>query len=132
VLEWRAVSERAAVPAARQVVRASIHAAGILDPAGERSQDVQLCASELITNAVKHARGDAINLLISWGATAVRLSVIDQSNVLPAPRIADSHDAGGRGLTLLQHFGTWGAARTPGGKCVWCEIPYECEGASCK
>src|SRR5262249_56193471 len=64
----RLASEPAAVPAARRQVQAALRAWALsADPA-----DVVLLTSELVTNAVRHAAGPVITLVVSLSCGPVR------------------------------------------------------------
>lgn len=83
-----------------------------------------LVVSELVTNAVQHARGDAVRLVITRpGATFVRLAVVDTSKLQPVRREAGEAEEGGRGLALVGLLAArWGADPLPWGKRVWAEL----------
>jgi len=90
-----------------------------------------LAVSELITNAVLHARS-APELVVRLIEERLRVEVHDASPALPA-RKHYAVDAGtGRGLLLVERLvGAWGVEPTDDGKVVWFEIdPSEAEGAS--
>lgn len=82
---------------------------------------VCLVASELVTNAVLHARSE-LEVVLEVG-DRVRLEVHDRSVRLPAMRTSSALTATGRGLRLVELLArTWGADPTAGGKLVWCEF----------
>ena len=80
--------------------------------------------SELVTNSVQHGNGDRITVELDAGAGPVRLSVADDSAVLPRPREPD--DRGGRGLMLIEALSVrWQVQDSGRGKCVQVELrPY--------
>ena len=85
--------------------------------------DVTLVVSELVTNAVVHAR-TAIRVRIEELPFCVKLTVFDESADLPAPRLARrvvGDSEGGRGVWLVDACSTdWGTDRVGDhGKCVW-------------
>ena len=83
---------------------------------------VALLVTELVTNAVLHAR-TALHLVIETEPGMVRLRVEDHSPGAPVLRNYDTDDVTGRGLALVEMFATrWGVDPRPGGKAVWCEI----------
>ncbi len=89
--------------------------------------DVQLCASELVTNVIQHlGEGVPVTVRVSrddGGRT--RLEVTDPDpRVLPVLRAAVDVDAeSGRGLALLDALASrWGVTHGPGDKTVWCEL----------
>ncbi len=83
--------------------------------------DVSLVTTELVTNAVLHARSE-LEVVIEMGER-VRLEVHDRSVEIPAVRSAAGLMATGRGLRLVELLAsTWGAQPTTGGKLIWCEF----------
>jgi anti-sigma regulatory factor (Ser/Thr protein kinase) len=81
-----------------------------------------LIASELTTNAVVHARGDTITVVLLLSSRHVWLSVIDQGSlhdpVLPRRTGADAEN--GRGLPLVEALAShWRAIASPSGMRVW-------------
>jgi hypothetical protein len=111
--------EASSTPRARRFVRAAL--AGAVPP---RVVDTaELCVSELVTNAVLHARTQ-IRVSVAENGVAVRLGVEDGSLAQPlrAPRTRTA--ATGRGLTLLTTLATtWGVDPAGAGrKVVWCVL----------
>ncbi|MFF8387412.1 ATP-binding protein [Streptomyces kanasensis] len=70
----------------------------------------QLVVSELVTNAIRHGRGE-VGLTVAAGADGLRIEVSDDN---PAParlRPADEADECGRGLLLVDALATtWGVS----------------------
>lgn len=94
--------------------------------AGDSSADVDtlvLLVSEVVTNAVLHARSD-IRLDIQPAGELVRVEVHDGSPV--EPRVHHFHltSGTGRGLRMLEQLARrWGVESDPtGGKVVWFEV----------
>ncbi len=82
----------------------------------------ELLASELVGNAVRHARGP-MWLRLLRGRTLV-CEVSDGSLTTPRIRHAAENDEGGRGLHLVSALShRWGARYTAAGKCIWTEQP---------
>ncbi|WP_337062224.1 ATP-binding protein [Kineococcus sp. G2] len=88
--------------------------------------DAEVCASELVTNAVLHAGGPLL-LTVRHLGPVVRLALADPSPVLPqwVPRSLTATT--GRGLPLLTALSVARGADTRGedeggGKTVWCEL----------
>ena len=117
------------VPEAARAARAHVQHA--LD--GLRLQHLsdaaELATSELVTNAVLHAR-TSIRLTVVPTPSGVRIEVGDDSTVEPRTQIErDRADSGhiasvGRGLVLLEALGRWGVRAQVGdqpGKVVWFE-----------
>jgi anti-sigma regulatory factor (Ser/Thr protein kinase) len=85
----------------------------------EVEDTVCLLSSELITNAVRHARGP-IGLRLHRTVRELTVEVSDTSPALPVPRLADSDSEDGRGLSLVEMLARgWGARPTAAGKTVW-------------
>lgn len=95
------------------------------------TEDVQLVASELIGNSVRHC-GDFVPLVveIDTGPAGVSVKVHDpDGDRLPRragmPQ-ADAAAESGRGLPLVDILAPgWLAAQTPTGKQISCHLPYE-------
>jgi anti-sigma regulatory factor (Ser/Thr protein kinase) len=117
----RLASELAAVPAARREVQAALRAwAFPADPS-----DVALLTSELVTNAVRHAAGPAITLVVSCSRGQVRVDVHDTSCVLPDVADIPADAESGWGLHLVASLSDeWGYYRTPAGKAVYFMLAF--------
>ena len=103
------------------MIRAAVRAWG----AGERSDEVELVADELITNALMHTEGSAIVTLRVLNGTErrLRVEVEDSSSALPRRREAGENGVSGRGLLLVDLLtDVWGVEARGSGKCVWCEF----------
>ncbi|MET8814201.1 ATP-binding protein [Streptomyces sp. NPDC004549] len=142
-LDPGAVSEAAscALPARYEAVReARRFTRATLEPwdVGERSEDIALVVSELVTNALRHAlpgEGADGSADGAAGSSPVRLhlmrwpgrlvcAVRDPSHDTPVPRESDDFSAeSGRGLFLVDSFADgWGwhpLAGALNGKMVW-------------
>lgn len=83
-----------------------------------------LLTSELVTNAILHARGD-VELKIGFAHRHVRIGVGDGSTAPPQPRHVGTDAVSGRGLGLVDAFSSsWGVEPCPGGKEVWFELRW--------
>jgi two-component sensor histidine kinase len=83
---------------------------------------VALLVTELVTNAVLHARTE-LHLEIDVHREVVVLRVFDGSTRAPVIRHYGIDDVTGRGVALVDALASrWGVETTPTGKCVWCEI----------
>jgi anti-sigma regulatory factor (Ser/Thr protein kinase) len=84
--------------------------------------DARLLLSELVTNAVTHARSP-VSVTLRARGSALRLAVRDESPAEPTPRpVAPEADAG-RGLQIVAALAKeWGVLATRGGKTVWAEL----------
>jgi hypothetical protein len=82
-----------------------------------------LAVTELVTNAVLHAR-TAVDVSISLDGTRLRVEVRDGNPVLPAQKHYGAQAGTGRGLHIVAGLATgWGADPNPdGGKTVWFEL----------
>ena len=81
-----------------------------------------LLASELVTNAIRHAgdEHDPVELVVSWAGGQLRVEVHDGSRSAPAPVHALPYAEAGRGLMLLDSLSTeWGYRETASGKAVY-------------
>lgn len=84
--------------AARRLVRVALAGWGLDDLADDSS----VVVSELVTNAIQHARRESIRVTVEWADTArVRVGVVDFSPVHPVHRKSSPEDDGGRGLALV-------------------------------
>ncbi|MET9398740.1 ATP-binding protein [Kitasatospora sp. NPDC002965] len=111
----------AAVPAARRHV-ADTARAWDLPLSDDALADVELCAGELIANAVEHA-GGRCTLTVRWSSALLRIEVADTCPTLrrPAPAPEPDQDAtDGRGLLLVEALAAaWGWEPAGTGKVVW-------------
>jgi serine phosphatase RsbU (regulator of sigma subunit)/anti-sigma regulatory factor (Ser/Thr protein kinase) len=110
-----------ALAEARHMIRAAVGAWG----ARERTDEVELVADELITNALMHTDGSAIVTLrvLTGSDRRLRVEVEDASSALPRRREAGESGVSGRGLLLVDLLAdVWGVEARGGGKCVWCEF----------
>ena len=82
----------------------------------------RLLVSELVTNAVLHARTD-ITVVLRASRKGVRVEVHDGSPVAPVVRHYEDEAMTGRGLSLVDDLAArWGVDRDNGGKAVWFEL----------
>lgn len=81
-----------------------------------------LLVSELVTNAVLHARSTS-DLVLREVEGRLRVELSDASSAVPSPR-AYAADAGtGRGMVLIEALALrWGSERAGNGKRVWFEL----------
>lgn len=91
--------------------------------------DLQLCASELITNVIRHlGEGVPVTLCLACAEGGhTRLEVTDLApRALPVLCGAADDDETGRGLALLDALSLrWGVEQGIGAKTVWCELPWD-------
>ncbi|XVQ08024.1 ATP-binding SpoIIE family protein phosphatase [Spirillospora sp. CA-255316] len=117
-VSWELPADPAAVRRARGLIRARLGEWGL----EELSPSTELLASELVTNAIRHAGGRLTLRLVREGGLVCE--VYDSSD--GRPRIRHQEDAdpaeSGRGLHVVGRLSQrWGVRRTAGGKAVWCE-----------
>ena len=81
---------------------------------------VLLLASELVTNAVRHA-ATPFEVTVDVDDGEVRVAVIDgDADHVPVVRNPGPDDTNGRGLLLVDQLAAvWGSDRSRGGKAVW-------------
>ena len=87
-----------------------------------RCGDLLLCISEVVTNAVRHAR-TAAHMTVSRRRDLVVVEVSDASGNLPVKGPPAPQGPTGRGLLILDQLAQrWGTRRTSAGKVVWFEF----------
>jgi sodium/proline symporter len=112
--------EPAAVADARALTGRALAERGASPRLGEAAR---LVVSELVTNAIRHGKGDP-RLRVRVASPHVVIEVEDDSGHLPQRRFAMPDDEGGRGLELVAMLaGRWGWRPTATGKVVWAELP---------
>jgi anti-sigma regulatory factor (Ser/Thr protein kinase) len=86
------------------------------------SEVISLLVSEMVTNAVLHARTD-VRVSIERGADVIRVEVADESPRSPTVRQFSNAAATGRGLHLVDQLADrWGSEVRGRGKVVWFEL----------
>jgi anti-sigma regulatory factor (Ser/Thr protein kinase) len=86
-------------------------------------ETVSLLVTELVTNAILHAR-TPLRLVIETHADYVHLCVEDASRLQPEVHHYGTDAVTGRGLALVEQLASsWGVDGTSTGKVVWCKIP---------
>ncbi|MFD1933684.1 MULTISPECIES: ATP-binding protein [Nonomuraea] len=116
---WSLPPDASSVAWARHLIRARLASWALDGP----SEVAQLLVSELVTNAVRHARGP-YRLVLYVVEDLLRCEVQDADEILPQLRHVDAGDENGRGLAVLDLLACcWGSQRTLEGKSVWFELP---------
>ncbi len=88
----------------------------------EHIDSAVLVASELVTNAVLHAR-TAIKLTVALAGEKVRIEVHDQNSRQPMIAATDLNATSGRGLSMVNLIArSWGVENHPDGKILWAEL----------
>src|SRR5688572_14805732 len=113
-----------AVPGARRALLAGNGAV----PSSVRD-DVLLLVTELVTNAVRHAKAgpDAVvRVELRRGSDFVRVAVSDEGAGFTAEAPLERDQADGWGLALVDRIADrWAITRTVSGTCAWFEMRYE-------
>ncbi|MEU6404137.1 ATP-binding protein [Streptomyces sp. NPDC046985] len=116
-------ARRASVALARQFVVSTLSLWGIN---GEPAEDIRLCTSELVSNALTHGTraGHGILIRLSADDDYLRLEVHDSRDAAEhRPHVchAGDTDTGGRGMSIVEALADdWGVEdRDPSGKIVW-------------
>ncbi|MFD3615390.1 SpoIIE family protein phosphatase [Streptomyces sp. NPDC058676] len=118
VAQWDLPSDPAVVSRSRAAVTEQLAAWGL----DELAFTTELVASELVTNAIRHATGPVQLRLLRDRALICEVS--DGSSTSPRLRRARTEDEGGRGLFLVaQLTERWGTRYTPNAKIIWTEQP---------
>lgn len=114
---WELSTDLAAVSQARQHVSGKLAAWGL----EQAAPTMELVASELVTNAIRHAHPPVRLRLIRHGA-GLTCEVSDGSSTSPHLRRARTFDESGRGLFIVaQLTRRWGIRHHSHGKTVWAE-----------
>jgi hypothetical protein len=83
--------------------------------------DALLVASELATNAFRHARGP-FRAVVAPSDRHIRLEFHDASPATPRLRRALTSEVDGRGLAIVEQLATWGVDEHDDRKVVWADI----------
>jgi serine/threonine-protein kinase RsbW len=113
---------------ARRVTRTVLAAWQLLD----REETAVLLVSELVTNAIQHARDtEAIVVELAAVRSCLRIEVADEDPRWPQPRIPGRFDESGFGFLLVDALASkWGVRETAAGKAVWAELEPSQAGGS--
>lgn len=86
------------------------------------SDEAELIVSELVTNALRHARSPS-RVALSATDSCLRIEVADDGQGGAVRRHAVPEDTGGHGLMLVEAMADrWGAHHDGHEHVVWCEI----------
>ncbi|MCX5414326.1 SpoIIE family protein phosphatase [Streptomyces sp. NBC_00059] len=117
---WEYAADPAAVHDARTDVLGRLAVWGL----EKEAFATELIVSELVTNAMRYARGPIVLRLIRDRVLVCEVS--DPSNTQPRLRRALNTDEGGRGLFLIAQLSTrWGCRYGARGKTIWTEQVLE-------
>jgi anti-sigma regulatory factor (Ser/Thr protein kinase) len=91
-----------------------------------------LIVSELVTNAVRHAREtDVVEVDLHATRTCLRIEIQDCDRHWPQPRIPGGFEESGFGFVLVDALAAkWGVRETTTGKAVWAELDVQRDGVS--
>jgi anti-sigma regulatory factor (Ser/Thr protein kinase) len=86
---------------------------------------VSLLVSELVSNVVLHAH-TPLEVTVRTRGDHVRVTVADESPLIPAMKQYAADSVTGRGLTMVDAAAErWGIDENSSGKAVWFEVPLE-------
>ncbi|WP_079165749.1 ATP-binding protein [Streptomyces sp. NRRL S-31] len=125
-VQWRLPHDPRSAGRARELLRGQLAAWGV---DGDLADTAGLLLSELMSNAIRHARtpaGREIGVRVARCEGRLRVEVADAGRTRPVPREAAADDEQGRGLAIISALATrWGCCpRRHGiGKAVWAELP---------
>ena len=115
------------LPAEDHSVRLARHAAHVVLGAwrlAHMQETAVLIVSELVTNAVRHAREtDVVDVDLHATRTCLRIEIQDCDRHWPQPRIPGGFEESGFGFVLVDALAAkWGVRETLTGKAVWAEL----------
>ena len=123
------------LPAEDHSVRLARHAAHVVLGAWRLAyieETAVLIVSELVTNAVRHAREtDLVEVDLHVTQTCLRIEIQDSDRLWPQPRIPGGFEESGFGFVLVDALAAkWGVRETTTGKAVWAELDIRRDGVS--
>ena len=121
----------ASVAAARWRLSADLRHAGVFPAA---VGDAALVVSELMSNALRHARplpGSLVEVTWALNGGSVEITVSDGGSATrPRPASPSLSSLGGRGLAIVEHLSCrWGVSTEDTGTTVWAVLPAPRHGA---
>ncbi|MFJ6900604.1 SpoIIE family protein phosphatase [Streptomyces hokutonensis] len=117
---WEFAADPSAVSEARQSAGRQLNQWGLQD----LIFTTELIVSELVTNAIRHARPPVTLHLLRHNVLVCE--VTDSSPTQPRLRRAHTNDEGGRGLFIVAQLAMrWGCRYGQDGKTIWAEQPIE-------
>jgi anti-sigma regulatory factor (Ser/Thr protein kinase) len=112
-----------AEPTAAAVARGIVEAVGS-DLPESILIDAKLLTTEVVTNAIRHARGTQVVVMRIRRNNLVRVEVVDQGPMFdPQPQTTSARAGGGQGLVIVGAVANaWGVEPDEAGKKVWFEL----------
>ena len=102
--------------------RAFVHSRLSAWEMNDHIDDALLIASELVTNAILHAR-TPVQLRLHADGPVVRVEVYDENSRMPAVTGVGPDATSGRGLAVVACLAcAWGMEQEGHGKVVWAEL----------
>jgi anti-sigma regulatory factor (Ser/Thr protein kinase) len=112
-------ADRTAPSRARRFVADTLRSWGV---PRDKIADAVLLVSELVTNALLHARS-APSVEVTRDEGHIRCVVLDDSPMIPRRRHYANDAVTGRGIALVETLASrWGSERNGTGKRVWFEL----------
>jgi anti-sigma regulatory factor (Ser/Thr protein kinase) len=100
----------------------------LLGPYHPALDDVQLCLSEIMTNALRHTasgKGGHIRVEAAISTQQIRAEITDDGGAETVPGLVAARGESGRGLTLVQQTADdWGFEHRDGRTTVWFTIVF--------
>ncbi len=119
-LRWRYLPQLDTLTDVRSRVRTALRGWGVV---GRAAEDVVLIVSELVANAIEHARTPLVVALRREG-DRMHIRVRDYSLDPPVVRSAEDDPRRGWGLRLIAMLATWGSEPLSDGKTVWAVVEH--------
>jgi anti-sigma regulatory factor (Ser/Thr protein kinase) len=116
--------DASSVAAARRLVRGELAHAEVPDERADFVDTASLLVSELVTNAIVHARTD-VEVRLVTDHHMLRAEVSDGNPTFPSPRRPIGLAGTGRGLLMMDQVASrWGVLPSGSGKTVWFELTF--------
>jgi anti-sigma regulatory factor (Ser/Thr protein kinase) len=115
-------------PCSVQMARFYVQAALSYHDLDTYAEDAEIIASELVTNAIKHATAQAVGLELTFlpGAGALAIIVTDPCPLPPVKRTPSAEAEHGHGLNIIEALSTrWGWRPQGPGKTVYAILTPE-------
>ncbi|MGI8331260.1 ATP-binding protein [Actinomadura scrupuli] len=100
----------------------------LLGPGHPALDDVLLCQSEIMTNALRHTKSGVdghIRIEARISARGIRIEVTDDGGAESEPGVVPARDESGRGLILVSETADdWGYEHRDGTTTVWFAITF--------